>query len=236
MNKLMTQAIALFVVHGSSLQVGAATIYSDRQSFRSSIGAYLTDDYEHPNYQHVMTDAEITAVLGETGYYTYGGNVTDYNNIMPTGFGVDGSQAYCSLCYGNFRLSFGASSLADSGSIFGVGLDITVNSGGQTGSYGYSALVTFGDDSTALLVLPYVADMYPSPPDYRFWGITSELGISSIDFIGYANSGEDRTYFIMDNLTIATSPIPVPPAMWLMAAGLGGLVGAAARGTWSRSH
>jgi hypothetical protein len=210
-------AIALLAATAAS--AADSTTFLQRQAFDLASGERVIDDYENANYQHVMTDAAMSAVLGETDYFTYGGNVVDYNNIMP-GFGVGGSKGYCSLCYGSFRLSFDTTSMSRGGAVHGVGLDLAEN-GGVDPAFRYAALVTFGDGSTASFDLPFVAEAYPAPPDHRFWGITSDAGIRSVDFISHASSGPERTYLIIDNLTLAAAMVPERSTLALMLAGLG---------------
>lgn len=202
----------------ASASHAASTTFSDRSAFYKSGGVYVIDNYENPSYKSVMTDAAMSAVLGETDYFTYGGNIVNYNNILPD-FGVDGSNAYCSLCYGSFRLSFTSTSLTNVDGIYGIGIDITEN-GGAIFPYRYSALVTFADSSTASVGLPYVAARYPAIPSHEFWGITSIKNIRSIDFISYSSSGPDRTFLIIDNLTIMAAPVPEQSTLLLICLGL----------------
>ena len=201
---------------------GTAIVFSDRQAFALATGDFLTDDYENPGYQHVMSDAAMSGVFGQTQYFTYGGNVINYNNIM-FGFGVEGSNAYCSLCYGSVRLVFDNTSLTTGGGVFGVGMDIIANSGAIP-SFAYSARVTYADDTTGTFQLPYVPDVYPNPPVHQFWGFVADAQVRSLDLITHAASGAERTFFILDNLTIASAPVPEPGSVALAAAGLGPLL------------
>ncbi|MGE0384739.1 MAG: hypothetical protein AB7Q97_08415 [Gammaproteobacteria bacterium] len=203
------------------------TEFADRPSFSLATGAKITDRYEDPGYQSVMTDAQMSAVFGQATYFTYGGNVTDYNNVLP-GFGVNGSYAYCSLCYGSFRLAFATTSMAVAGAIYGVGLDVTLNAAAAP-PFKYSATVAFADGQVSSFELPYVPESYPAHPDARFWGITSDEGIVSIDFVSHATTGDERTYLIIDNLTIA-SPVPLPAPLLPTLAAAGWLARLARRG------
>lgn len=213
-----------FYILFSSTELSARTVhvFLDRGLFTLGTGISITDDYENPsyNYQRGMTDSEMSAVLNETSYFTYGGNITNYNNIM-VGFGVEGSNAYCSLCYGSFKLSFDNTSLTNAGGVYGVGLDITNNSG-YVSPYKYSATVRFAGNQISSFELPYVLSAYPANPLHQFWGITSDEAIHSIDFISYSSDATlEQTFLIIDNLTIAASPVPVPTAAFLMLTGLG---------------
>jgi hypothetical protein len=227
---LVRHAIALLILlwagHSAATEV---TLFSQRQAYYAASGPRVIDNYESPDYQSVMTDAAMSAVLGETDYTTYGGNVVDYNNILP-GFGVGRSHAYCSLCYGSFRLSFGDTSLASNGGVFGVGIDITAN-GGLVLPHVHSATVTFVGGAVATYLLPYVAEAYPARPNPQFWGITADAGIHSIDFVSHASSGPERTFLIIDNLTFS-APVPELSTLALLAAGLCAL--AAVRSTGKR--
>jgi len=222
---------ALTVICTSS-NAATITIFSDRSSFLSSTGTSIVDDYENSNYEQVMTDIEMSAVLGETEYYTYGGNVTNYNNVQ--GWPGYASNAYCSLCYGSFVLSFIDTSLSEANGVYGAGIDIATNTTSTEPYYKYSAKVTFGDGSVNIFELPHVG---PGWPPTKFWGITSDAGIFSIDFMGYSSTTGDpnRTYLVIDNLTITASPVPIPAAVWLFGSGLLGLIGIARRRKPSRT-
>jgi len=216
--KLRLAILSSTLLVSAESSAGTIKLFSDRQFFTLGTGISITDDYENSNYHTVMSDSEMSAVLGETTYFTYGGNIADYNNIIP-GFGVDGGHSYCSLCYGSFRLSFDNTSLISAGGIYGLGMDITVNYGAIP-FYKYTANITFGDGYISSFELPYVVPNYPAYPIYQFWGITSDLGIHSIDLISYSSSGVDRTFLHIDNLTIAASPVPVPPLFVLILTGI----------------
>jgi hypothetical protein len=211
--------IALISIFSATKTFASAVeIFSQRDNFYSATGARVVDDFENQKYINVMSDATMSAVVGETEYYTYGGNIADYNNTM-TGFGAGGSKAYCSLCYGSFRLSFQHTSISMAGGVYGVGIDVTENAGAML-PYKYSALVTFANGTTERFEVPYVAPLYPSIPSIKFWGITAESGIRSVDFLSYSSAGPDRTYLIIDNLTISAAPVPEGSTFALLLAGL----------------
>ncbi len=202
----------------------AIVVYTGRSNFNGVTGNQIIDDYENAKYQHVMTDAYTSSVLGETTYFTYGGNINNYNNIIP-GYGVGGGHSYCSLCYGSFVLSFGNATVTENGGVFAVGLDITYNTDNEMNPTNkHSANVTLVDGTTQLFQLPRVLD----PSEYEFWGITSNIGIASVDFMAYSSTLPDRTFLHIDNLTIA-SPVPVPAGIWLFGVGLISLIGVGSR-------
>lgn len=216
--------ICILISAENTSNAAAINTYSDRLSFSQSVGFAIIDDYENSGYASVMTDSEMSSVIGETTYYTYGGNISDYNNVQE--WSSSTTHVYCSLCYGSFILSFDGTSVSDDNGVYGVGIDIAMNSNTTAPYFAYSAKVTFGDGTMSVFGLPYVG------PDWQtreFWGITSNLGILSIDFMSYSSVAVDpnRTFLQIDNLTIAASPVPTPTALYLFGSGLLGLIGMA---------
>jgi hypothetical protein len=86
--------------------VAGAAIFSDRHAFNLATRARIVDDFENQNYQHVMSDTAMSEVIGETEYFTYGGNVVNHNNIMP-GFGVGGlkATALCVMAHSDYTIA-----------------------------------------------------------------------------------------------------------------------------------
>jgi hypothetical protein len=202
---------------------GTTSLFGDRPSFLATLGASVTDDYSAAGYQSgdvsngtsvdIFTNAGMSAVLGETDYAsTYFAN----DNYVQTVPSIAPGPFYCAGCDGSFRLGFTSTSVGTGLGVYGVGLDLVL-SGGTT------AFVTFGDGSSIDYGLPTGG----------FWGLTDDRRISSIHF-GLPGGGavlDPATAIAIDNLTIGASiaPVPVPPALPLIAAALAGLVALRAR-------
>ncbi|GAA5218831.1 PEP-CTERM sorting domain-containing protein [Corallincola platygyrae] len=205
----------------SAANVSAAVIYGDRGVFESQLGALITDDYSAAGYLagdsldlatfDIHTDGNISAVLGETDYTSTG---FDDNNLIVNQ--RDGDPAYCAGCNGSYELGFTTTSIGNADGVFGVGLDLL---GTTEGVFGTTAFVTFGDGSTANYGLPDRVD--------TFWGITSDLLISSIHFgllDGAVNTDNSVQRMGHDNLTIgAKASVPAPATVVLLGLALIGL-------------
>lgn len=223
-------AIASFVIAGTAFagSAEAFSIFSDRSTFESQLDTFIVDDYSNPGYftgdnfdganfdSH--SDANMSSILGETQYSTTGFND---NNFIPGQSA--GDPLYCAGCNGSFLLDFTSTSVGDSSGVFGVGLDIE---GVAEGVFGTVAFVTFGDGSTENFALPERQDV--------FWGITSDLLISSIHFgleNGATNTNNNVQRMALDNLTIGsgtTTDVPEPAStlgfLALGAAAAGGFI------------
>ncbi|MEX8520108.1 MAG: PEP-CTERM sorting domain-containing protein [Leptothrix sp. (in: b-proteobacteria)] len=176
----------------------APTVYSDRSSFMSAVGTTVTDNYTNPGYampsgQYALSDAAMSAVVGQTTYTTTG--FSNWNNVNSS-LGL-----YCSGCNASFKLGFASTSVGNSSGVYGMGFDIYI-------SHGFYAYVTYGDNSTSSLAMPY------SINNGGFFGLTSANGIKSVNF-GLANGGgvSDGTtgYLQIKNLTVAGAPAPAAP-------------------------
>jgi hypothetical protein len=199
----------------------APTVYSDRSSFMSAVGTTVTDNYTNPGYsipagQAALSDAAMSAVLGQTTYTTTG--FSNWNNVN-SNLGL-----YCSGCNASFRLGFTSTSVGNSSGVYGMGFDIYI-------SYGFYAYVTYGDDSTSSLAMPY------SINNGDFFGLTSANGIKSVNF-GLANGGAVpggiTGYLQIKNLTVAgapapAAPVPEPESYTMLLAGLATMGGIARR-------
>jgi hypothetical protein len=202
------------VISLGSAQAQANTVtYDSASTFAGAVGTSITDNYQNPGYTlSGMTDAQMSAVLGQTTYTTTGFT----NNDIVFNFG--GTLAYCGGCNGSFTLGFLNTSVSLSGGVFGVGFNFL-----NGGSPQYDAFVTFADGSTQNYLLPISNDLS------AFFGITSDLLIASIAF-GLADGGTTQSgTFAITNLTVAaaTAATPLPAALPLFAGGLGvlGLLG-----------
>jgi hypothetical protein len=208
--------------------VDASTItYSDRLTFQAALGASITDDYSAPGYQHgdradplaspydLFSNAAMSAVFSETTYES-----TAHRDVNLITHDPTNSDYYCGGCNGTFRLTFDSTSLSTPTGVFGAGFNF-INTAD------YYAFVTFGDGSTASYLLPTVAHVVG--PFRGFFGITSDLGVSSIH-LGLEDGGASfEAAFAIDNLTIgdpaaAANAVPDTAAsMTLLLLGLSGL-------------
>lgn len=214
----------------SSRVSSATVVYSERTLFNQSVGTYIVDGYDSETYGWNpddpygtvrLTDEELNSLSPEVIYST------DLE-VNWVGFAYTGQTdpgVYCSGCNLAVTMEFTNTSIGTSMGVYGVGLDIALN----RASDGYPsqvrhAFVTFSDGSMIEYSLPRVIATEPA----LFWGISSEKLISSITFDepdGYIA----RTSFIIDNLTVAANPVPIPSAIWLFGSGLISLIGLARR-------
>lgn len=184
----------------------ATTTFTDAAAFNAMLSVSVVDDYSNPAYQFLNSNAAMSAVLGETDYASTG--FSDRNFV----FGY-----YCAGCNGSFVLGFTTTSVGTSSGVFGVGLNYF-----NEFSPLYTAFVTFGNGTTANFALPQVS--YTGQVLGTFFGVTSDLLISSIAF-GLADGGIARAgSFGIDNLTIgsAVTAVPLPAGGVLLLTGLAG--------------
>ena len=59
---------AVFILSYASTDAAVINIFSERSAFEMELGSSIVDDYSNPDYSTRMTDAEMSAVLGETKY------------------------------------------------------------------------------------------------------------------------------------------------------------------------
>lgn len=188
----------------SAPALAATTIYTNAGTFSAALGTSFTDTYSDPGYSFIQSDAAMTAVVGETRYETTG--FTDWN-IVSTGY-------YCAGCNGSFTLYFDNTSYGTTDGVFGVSVDVQFNASDL-----YDAFVTFGDGSTQ----NYVG------VSAGFYGITSDLLITSIAFGPNGGSSSTSGSFAIDNLTIGSAGAVPEPASWAMMIGGLAVVGATMR-------
>lgn len=192
----------------------AIVIYSDSTSFTAALDTTVVDNYENGAYNFIQNDSTMSSVLGETNYQTTG--FSDLNIVFGTGIGSN--HMYCAGCNGSFLLDFTSTSVSGTSGVYGVGFDYF-----NTTEPLYNALVTFGNGSTENIALASAWN-----PATLFWGITSDLEISSIHF-GLANGDSTQEgSFAIDNLIIGNKPtdVPEPANILLLGLGLLGLVAA----------
>lgn len=203
MNHKVARRVALLSALVITTQVAvrteaATTVHGNRAAFQAGLVSAFTDTYGaelgYPGSFAILTDAQMSAVVGQTKYTT-----TGFNNLNIVGFGY-----YCAGCNGSFKLDFTDTSFTKDGGVFGAGFDIRFNSSNY-----YDALVTFADGSTGL----YALNAGPG-----FWGITSNTGIASIAFGPDGNRSQAGSFGI-GNLTIGA--VPEPETWMLLLAGFG---------------
>jgi len=183
----------------SSVVAGAGfTLFSDRGVFEAQLGTRVVDDYENPGYDmnpdqrqpDVLSDAAMTAVLGETRY-----TATQFPNINVIVPGVD--HHYCGGCNGTFLLSFDETSVSEASAVFGAGFDVARIVNNSVWTERPAAVITFADGGTT-----------SAPLGGGFFGVTAgQRAIHSIH-VGLADgSATNRLYVEIDNLTIGNSPV-----------------------------
>jgi len=233
----MCKAVSIFgfvvtVVLGVSAPAHADTItYANRLTFQAALGTSITDNYSAAGYEHgdlsdllnqdTFSNAAMSAVLGETDYQTTRIGSQQLNYVMHEA----ANDYYCTGCNGSFRLLFSTTSVGTASGVYGAGFNF-INAPSTTPLY--HAFVTFGNGTTTDYALPFVASA-PGVPFAGFFGITSDLQISSIH-LGLANG--QTTFegsFAIDNLTIGSQAgaQSVPDAGSSLALLMPGLIGLA---------
>jgi|GEM_PF-1955708 len=223
-NKMVSRYITLVALGLLSNTINAATIYTDRDVFNNNSGPVIVDGYDSETYgwnpddpygSVRLSEEELNALSPEVTYRTeYDINYVGFSYTYQRDPGV-----FCSGCNLDFSIELTNTSIGTSSGVYATGFDIIFNSASDFYPDDIRhALVTFGDGSTVDYALPKHGIDLPS----IFWGITSEELISSIAFYD-PDTNVGRTSLIIDNLTIAPSPVPVPGALWLLMSGLIGL-------------
>lgn len=228
--KVILLAVSLLVLHASPSHATATVTYTYKPTFLSVVGTTITDTYDAPGYQsgvptlsggHILTDAAMSAVLGETTYKsTY---LSNYNDVYHVSSSIPSNNVYCAGCNGSFQLGFSSTSISRANGVYGVGFNFINQSINQ--GPGYTAYVTFGDGSAQNYLLPD-ATQNGAGGLGGFFGIKSDLQITSIAFGGTDGATTGLGSFSIDNLTIGAAPttIPLPASLPLFASGLCGLV------------
>lgn len=228
----MTRADCFFVlaigVLTLSLQdaTAAPALYFDRTAFLTAVGSSVTDDYTSSGYAPgVLTDAQMSAVLGETTYTAL--TFPDQNQVGDVFVYGDGSN-YCSGCNGNFQLSFESTSFTIGKGVFGVGFDIVLHTSRRSsigdvigGDVSLPGTIRVGLSNGSFEDYSIPADVGFFGPDAYFFGVTDPRRVTSI-IIG-TEPDPLRHSWVIDNLTIAARRVPEPGAATLLAVGLSAL-------------
>ena len=157
----------------------------------------------------------MSAVMGEATYEAL--TFPNQNQVGDVFARGDGSN-YCSGCNGNFSLGFDSTSFSENGGVFGVSLDIVFHTSRRVSlgdddpsnpTYEGSVEIQFADGSIEQIWIP--ADIGYYEPSIYFLGITDERGIASIT-IGTEPTAK-RHSWVIDNLTVAASPVLITPAL-----------------------
>ena len=177
------------------------SLFSDRTVFESQLGTRILDDYSNAGYLvnenpqfpivHVLSDAAMSAVLGETVY-----TATRYPNTNIVLSQTGQESRYCSACNGTFRLGFATTSVSEAGGVFGASFDVFRLVNNSVWTEHPHAFVTFADGSTTSVGL-----------GGGFFGVTTNQRIQSIHVGRADGSASDRLYIEIDNLTIGNSPV-----------------------------
>jgi hypothetical protein len=207
-----TLLFGLALVLNAAIAQAVPTYYTDRASFLGAVGASITDDYSgYPPQWVTLTNAEMSAVLGETSYESL--SFQDLNIVGDVYIHGDGTN-YCAGCNGNFRLTFDNTSLTVGGGVFGIAVDIVLHTSrhsaigdvipDDTVADG-TVLVEFTDGTVDQVIVP--ADIGFFGPETFFLGFTDDRGIKSLT-IG-TEPIPLRHSWVIDNLTIA-APVLKP--------------------------
>ena len=171
-------------------QAASPTYYSSRLSFEADIDpGFVLDGYTDPLYGFVQSDADMSAVLGETDYFSTG--FPDFNLVV--------LGQYCAGCNGSFLLSFMTTSFSGTWvpGIGASGFDVGQHDLGSP----YVAHVTFGDGTTEDIPLP-------SAPGF-FGVIEDTVGVDSIH-VGLAGGLTTTSgNLAIDNLVIGEKLVPL---------------------------
>jgi len=219
---VLRMVLACAALLWSPVHVGAdAIVFSSRAAFQAGLGLSVTDPYSHPAYRmgdvedrallDIHTDAQMSAIVGETRYASTG---RPNGNII---FEEDSRVMYCAGCNGSFLLDFTSTTVGDSSGVYGVGFDF-VNLPLSTipPSAPYFAFVAFGNGTTA----DY---LFETTPFFRFFGLASEDRITSLHVGLFGGAATTLGHFRLDDLTIGGAAVPEPGSIVLCGLGLASL-------------
>lgn len=215
-NRKLLGLLATLMIHGLSAPIVQAVpiVYSNRVNFEAQLTSFVTDNYSSPAYFSgdvsdgttfdIHSNAQMSAIFGETAYTSTGG----FNE--PTGWNIIFNQVsdprYCTGCNGSLLLEFGSTSFGDPSGVQGAAFDFNVESPASL----IYAFVTLGDGST------FNSQLLGS----GFFGVIAPERVSSIHVGGFDGSSSNDSISI-DNLTIGA--IPEPSILALLGIGLAGV-------------
>jgi MYXO-CTERM domain-containing protein len=177
---LLFPLAAIAWLASGSAYAATPTFYDDEGTYTTDITYSVTDDYSHPAYMFIQSDAVMSAVLGETDYHT-----TGFANLNIVSGGT-----YCAGCNGTFELQFQTTTYGTAEGVNGVGLTVLTNSAALP----YLAYITYADGTTENAPLP----------SSGFWGVTAPERIERIHF-GLMDGGttqDGMSSFQIDNLIV----------------------------------
>jgi hypothetical protein len=210
MNKNSILSFALCSIAGIS-NANAASIYTDEISFLNALLNPVIEGFETAPSPPIPGGVAAFPLFSSQGVvYTQGsgGNLyaVDGTGVFP----VSGKAIFAELADTNIRLDFTAPVVAVGGYVAsaypttgGVNVEVFLEAGGTTAS------INLTDSGN------------------HFIGIVDTTGVSHASFYDV----DPGTNFGLDNVSFATSVVPVPAAVWLFASGLAGLLGLARRKT-----
>jgi len=210
----VTTVIAAVVPHGAI----AHEVFIDEVSFLQAAGQVFKDDFESDYaFDEVVSDAEISAVKGVTQFQSTG--LSNTNTVQwAASTGPDGEiPIHRYYAYGSFEISFTSPAFNGAGTnavgFYYANWPDYLSEPLSPPWTPYFAVVKFADSTTATYSL-VTTDSF----DFAFWyfGITSEIPITSIH-LGLADGSPTVLGgFQMDDLSVAVVPEPSPRLMLLL--------------------
>ena len=179
-------------------------IQFDRDAFYARLGSVVIDDYEDPSYVSPMTDAEMSAVLGEVSYSVVSGDPSFPSHYVNESNANAYTNAWCNGCNLDTILDFTGTSVGTISGVRNVGFEIVIN-----GNVAFDAVVSFGDGSSRTYALPVLSDVGDGTP-YLFWGIRSSLHITQIQ-LRASSTGSFSAALVLDNLVFGSTGSGITP-------------------------
>ena len=210
MNNKSILAFALCSIAGMS-NANAATLFTDEISFLNTLLFPTLEDFETaPSPSIPGGTAAFPSFSSQGVLYTQGsgGNLfsVDGTGVFP----VSGIAIFDELTNTDIQLDFDTPVVA-------------------VGGFVASAFPTTSDTNVEVFleIAGTIASINLTDSDNHFIGIIDTNGFSSASFYDL----DPNTNFGLDNVSFATSVVPVPAAVWLFASGLLGILGLIRRKT-----